>query len=120
MATAQVRATVRTVRETPPPLSDGDEDIYPPFSPPKSPSPFEDEEGVDLLHVTGVAFEYTIPRFPVVRIMLRQMKLQAILPDSKVETYDGFIQDHPSLDRYRQHFPVSIHVLESCFIEVST
>ena len=58
----------------------------------------KDEGGVDLVHITRVAFEYQIPRFPVVRIMLRQIEFQAILPDRIIKTYSGLIQDHPSPD----------------------
>ena len=56
----------------------------------------EHEEGVDILDV-GVVFTYTWPRFPVISIPLRQITFQAILPNNKIVTYDGFVRDDSRL-----------------------
>ncbi len=76
----------------------------------------EDEDGVAILRVAGVAFEYKIPRFPVVSIPIRQFTFEAVLPDGRTGTYDGFIRNHQSLET--QNYPMSIRVSEYCFVEV--
>ncbi len=68
------------------------------------------------LGTPGVAFDYKIPRFPVVSIPIRQFTFEAVLPDGRTGIYDGFIQNYPSLET--QNYPMSIRVSEYCFIEV--
>ena len=98
-------------------LSDDDDDRTIPETPTKADLDTEEVgQGVDILDVAGASFLYWIPRFPVITIHLQQITFQAVLPDSSMVTYDGFIRKHSSL--YRHNYPVSIRVFEYCFVEV--
>ena len=78
----------------------------------------EDErEGVDIIAVGPVPFDYSVPRFPVITFKLRQITFEAVLSDSKAITYDGFIRDDTSLANHL--YPAPIHVREYCFVEVT-
>ena len=99
-------------------FSDDDNDVHTiPETPTKADLDTEEVgEGVDILDIAGASFLYRIPRFPVITIHLRQITFQAVLSDSSMVTYGGFIREHSSL--YGHNYLASIRVFKYCFIEV--
>ena len=53
-------------------------------------------EGIEV-HYVGLSFEYTIPSFSCITVILRQIKFCAEL-DGCVRSYDGFIHNNPCLN----------------------
>ena len=72
-------------------------------------------EGIEV-HYVGLPFEYTIPSFSCITLILRQIKFCAEL-DGCVRSYDGFIRNNPCLDP-EGVYPRTMDVLQSCFVEV--
>ena len=66
---------------------------------------------------------YTIPRFPVIQVQLRQIKFEMDSPDGGVIQVDGFIKDDPSLNRiYPAELSCAVPVdstYEACCVTVS-
>ncbi len=81
---------------------------------------------VPLLECSA-AFWYTIPSFSVLSVKLRRIKFQCFVPDDSgvaelpaVKIVDGFIKDHPSLDRtYPAEITVDYSGDGACLVPVS-
>ena len=74
-------------------------------------------EGIEVRYV-GLPFEYTIPAFTCITIILRQIKFCAI-HDGSIKSYDGFIRHNPCIDE-EGIYPRTMDVHQSCFVEVIT
>jgi hypothetical protein len=73
------------------------------------------EEKIAILSA-GVPFEYAIPYFDVLAVVLRQIKVERQLKDQiATERFDAFIRNDATLNCT---YPTSFFVTDSFFIEV--
>ena len=74
------------------------------------------EESMTILSV-GLSFEYIIPNFEVVKVHLRQARVEKENDQSGVdEHFDVFIRDD---ERLRRSYPTKVCVTDAFIIEVS-
>ena len=76
------------------------------------------EEEEWCVPTVGDMFVYSIPYFPALSVILRQIKVQRVVGVNETELYDIFIRDDPKL--LHRSYPNTLLVIYAFAIEVYT